>query len=119
MNILRNARKAGQNNHGRQGQQAPYIDQNNRHHGQVGLPQPDRQGVGRKNGQRSQGPVNDAVDRIKNPEPAYGAQRNRRDPGQQDKQPNQPAPTKILIQGHGQYLSQNHQQHLGNQRQDD
>src|SRR5260370_34655146 len=84
MNILRDRRQPGEDNDGRQRQDAPYIDDDDRCPCQSWLTKPDRPFVGPEQPDRARGPVDDAVNRIEDPEPTDAAKRDRRYPRQQD-----------------------------------
>ena len=68
---------------------------------------------------RPQGPVDHAVDGIEDPEPADAAERDRRDPGKQDQEPQQPLAAEISQQRHRQHVREYQDENLGDEREHD
>ena len=88
-NFLGNGGQAGQQNHRRQGEQAPGVNQDNGEHGQARHSQPVEIGIGpedsigyTKETHVSQHPVNGAENRIQQPHPADCPQGDGGSPGE-------------------------------------
>lgn len=82
-------------------------------------PKPDRPFVGSEQACGARRPVDDAVDQIENPEPADGAERDRRHPRQQDQETNQPFAAEIGEQRGREDIGKHHDEELGHNRNDD
>ena len=113
VNVLWNGTQTGYENDRCQGQEAPDVHGNNAPERQIGFPQPHESRRGRQEAERLQRPVQHAIERVKNPQPANAAQGNRGDPGQQQQAAHEPLAAKLVAQHLGQDIGQHEHQDLG------
>src|SRR5215471_12933296 len=89
VNIFGNRAVASQQDNRRQRKLAPYVDSDDRPHGQVWQAEP-HEALSLDQAEHAQRPVQDTIGGIENPQPRDGSDRNRRNPRKKHEEAEQP-----------------------------
>src|SRR5215472_1124698 len=115
VNIFGNRAVASQQDNRRQRKLAPYVDSDDRPHGQVWQAEP-HEALSLDQAEHAQRPVQDTIGGIENPQPRDGSDRNRRNPRKKHEEAEQPFSAKVLLERQREGVAEQQNNDLGKQR---